>query len=97
MSLMLVTEMWSVVKDSIISSDRSMVADNIVTMLIDNDVDADDIRRAFRGEGVVIDALKSYIDSDVDEWAEDDNLDIDIDYIDDDNGDDDDYDDDENW
>ena len=97
MSLMLVTEMWSVVKDSIISSDRSMVADNIVTMLIDNDVDADDIRRAFRGEGVVIDALKSYIDSDVDEWTEDDNLDIDIDYIDDDNGDDDDYDDDENW
>lgn len=97
MSLMLVVEMWSVVKDSIISSDRSMVADNIVTMLIDNDVDADDIRRAFRGEGVVIDALKSYIDSDVDEWAEDDNLDIDIDYIDDDNGDDDDYDDDENW
>jgi hypothetical protein len=56
-----------------------MVADNIVTMLIDNDVDADDIRRAFRGEGVVIDALKSYIDSDVDEWTEDDNLDIDID------------------
>lgn len=96
MSLMLVTEMWSVVKDSIISSDRSMVADNIVTMLIDNDVDADDIRRAFRGEGVVIDALKSYIDSDVDEWTEDDNLDIDIDYIDDDNGDDDNYDD-ENW
>ncbi len=96
MSLMLVVEMWSVVKDSIISSDRSMVADNIVTMLIDNDVDADDIRRAFRGEGVVIDALKSYIDSDVDEWAEDDNLDIDLDYIDDDN-DDDDNDDDENW
>ena len=96
MSLMLVVEMWSVVKDSIISSDRSMVADNIVTMLIDNDVDADDIRRAFRGEGVVIDALKSYIDSDVDEWTEDDNLDIDIDYIDDDNGDDDNYDD-ENW
>ena len=96
MSLMLVVEMWSVVKDSIIISDRSMVADNIVTMLIDNDVDADDIRRAFRGEGVVIDALKSYIDSDVDEWTEDDNLDIDIDYIDDDNGDDDNYDD-ENW
>ena len=96
MSLMLVVEMWSVVKDSIISSDRSMVADNIVTMLIDNDVSADDVRRAFRGEGVVIDALKSYIDSDVDEWTEDDNLDIDIDYIDDDNGDDDNYDD-ENW
>jgi hypothetical protein len=73
-----------------------MVADNIVTMLIDNDVDADDIRRAFRGEGVVIDALKSYIDSDVDEWTEDDNLDIDLDYIDDDT-DDDDNDDDENW
>ena len=97
MSLMLVVEMWSVVKDSIISSDRSMVADNIVTMLIDNDVDADDIRRAFRGEGVVIDALKSYIDSDVDEWTEDDNLDIDLDYIDDDTDDDDDNDDDENW
>ena len=94
MSLMLVVEMWSVVKESIISSDLSIVAENIITMLIDNDVSADEIHRAFRGEGVVIDALKSYIYSDEDIWSDEDELDVELDYVDDDDDDDE---TDENW
>lgn len=93
MSLMLVAEMWSVVKDSIISSDRSIVAENIITMLVDNDVSASEIREAFRGEGIIIDALKFYIDSDEGEWDDEDELDSELDYIDDDDDDE----EDENW
>lgn len=68
MSLSLVAEMWSAVKESIISSDRSVVADNIISMLIDNDISPDEIRKEFRGEGDIIDALKYYMDSE--DWSD---------------------------
>jgi hypothetical protein len=68
MSLTLVAEMWSAVKESIISSDRSVVADNVISMLIDHDIGPDEIRKAFRGEGDIIDALKYYMDSE--DWSD---------------------------
>lgn len=93
MSLSLVAEMWHAVKESIISSDRGIVADNIIAMLIDHDISPDEIRKAFRGEGDIIDALKYYMDSE--DWStdeEDNELEEDDDlYFDDDE------DDDENW
>ena len=73
-ALTLVVETWNAVKESIISSDRGVVADNVVSLLIDHDIAHDEIRRAFRGEGDIIDALKYYIDNDEkwDETAEED-------------------------
>lgn len=93
MSLALVAEMWLAVKESIISSDRSVVADNVISMLIDHDIGPDEIRKAFRGEGDIIDALKYYMDSE--EWSndedEEDDLDQDELYFDEDDEED------ENW
>lgn len=94
MSLLLVAEMWSAVKESIISSDRSVVADNVISMLIDHDISPDEIRKAFRGEGDIIDALKYYMDSE--DWSTSDD---DEDELEDDDlyFDDEDDDEDENW
>lgn len=93
MSLALVAEMWLVVKESIISSDRSVVADNVISMLIDHDIGPDEIRKSFRGEGDIIDALKYYMDSE--DWSsdedEEDDLDEDELYFDEDDEED------ENW
>jgi uncharacterized protein (DUF433 family) len=91
MSLSLVAEMWLAVKESIISSDRSIVADNVISMLIDHDISPDEIRKSFRGEGDIIDALKYYMDSE--DWSSDDEEDESDDelYFDDNDEDD------ENW
>jgi hypothetical protein len=90
--LSLVAEMWLAVKESIISSDRAIVADNVIALLVDHDISADEIRKAFRGEGDIIDALKYYVD-DADTSYDDEDSDDDIvDYSFDD-GEDDDYDD----
>jgi hypothetical protein len=93
--LTLVAEMWLAVKESIISSDRAIVADNVIALLVDHDIAVDEIRKAFRGEGDIIDALKYYVD-DADAAFDEDEDDDEID----DYSFDDDYDDDEsddNW
>ena len=92
--LSLVAEVWSVIKESIIGVDRVGVADNIVSLLIDHGVDADEIRRAFRGDGDIADALKFYLESDG-ESSWDDEEDDEIEYRFDDEDDDDETD--ENW
>lgn len=92
--LSLVAEVWSVIKESIIGVDRVGVADNIVSLLIDHGIDADEIRRAFRGDGDIADALKFYLESDG-ESSWDDEEDDEIEYRFDDEGDDDETD--ENW
>ena len=92
-SLTLLAEMWSAVKESVISSDRAQVADNVVSLLVDHDISPEEIRRAFRSEGDIIDALKFHIDDD-ESWIEDEDED-EIDYTFDDHDDDDDID--ENW
>ena len=91
--LSLVAEVWSVIKESIIGVDRVGVADNIVSLLIDHGVDADEIRRAFRGDGDIADALKFYLESDG-ESSWDDEEDDEIEYRFDDEDDDE---TDENW
>jgi hypothetical protein len=91
--LTLLAEMWSAVKESVISSDRAQVADNVVSLLVDHDISPEEIRRAFRSEGDIIDALKFHIDDD-ESWIEDEDED-EIDYTFDDHDDDDDID--ENW
>ena len=93
-NLTLVVEMWLAVKESIISSDRAIVADNVITLLVDHDVSVDEIRKAFRGEGDIIDALKYYVDDADAVYDDDEDEDI-TDYSFDDDYDDDESD--ENW
>ena len=73
MSLALVYEIWVAIKENINSTDRSVVADNIINILIDNDVNPEDIRKSFRGDGNIIDALKYHMDSE--DWSSDEDLD----------------------
>jgi hypothetical protein len=86
--------MWLAVKESIISSDRAIVADNVISLLVDHDVSVDEIRKAFRGEGDIIDALKYYVDDADAVYDDDEDEDI-TDYSFDDDYDDDESDD--NW
>jgi hypothetical protein len=92
-NLSLVVEVWHVIKESIIGVDRVGVADNVVSLLIDHGIDADEIRRAFRGDGDIADALKFYLESDGEEYTDEDEEDIEYSF--DDHDDDDDVD--ENW
>lgn len=72
LELSLASEVWEVVKPSVISSDRSSVADNLVSMLIDNGYVAEDIKSAFRNDWDIIEALKYYVsDDDNEEWTDD--------------------------
>ena len=80
MKLALITEVWQMVKESVISTDRHQVAENLVTILIDNDYSPAEIKTAFRDDYDVTTALKYHVDDAV---AIDDEDDIESDYYDD--------------
>jgi hypothetical protein len=62
MSLELTCEIWSEIKRYINDMDRAEAAETLISILIDHDVDAEDIRTAFRGEPEVKKALQTYLD-----------------------------------
>lgn len=66
MKLSLIVEVWQMVKESIISTDRDTVAENLVTILIDNDYSPAEIKSAFRDDYDVASALKYHVDDAVD-------------------------------
>ncbi len=61
MSVELVKETWIELKRYINSVDRNEAAETIVAILIDNDVDADEIKSAFKGDGDIKRALADYL------------------------------------
>ena len=65
----LASEIWSELKRYINTVDRDEAAETLVSVLVDNDIDADDIRDAFKGDAEIKRALVSYLD-DADEEAE---------------------------
>jgi hypothetical protein len=68
MSLELVTEIWAAMKPLFVTSDRPEAAETFVNVLIDNDFDPKDLKRAFKKDGNIINALGLHDDvSDVDE------------------------------
>jgi hypothetical protein len=68
MSLELVTEIWAAMKPLFATSDRPEAADTFVNVLIDNDFDPKDLKRAFKKDGNIINALGLHDDvSDVEE------------------------------
>jgi hypothetical protein len=61
MSVELANEIWSEVKRYINAVDRREAAETMVSILIDNDIDAEDIKTVFKGDGDVKRALADYL------------------------------------
>jgi hypothetical protein len=61
MSVELSKEIWDELKRYVNTVDRSEAAETLVSVLIDNDVDADEIKDTFKGDSEVKRALTSYL------------------------------------
>lgn len=61
MSLDIVAEVWSALREHIDLNDRREAADTLVNYLIDNNYEVDDIKTAFRDKDITK-ALKDYAD-----------------------------------
>jgi hypothetical protein len=77
MSVELSKEIWDELKRYVNTVDRNDAAETLVAVLIDNDVDADDIKSTFKSDSEIKRALTSYLkdheeDHDDDDEEEDD-------------------------
>lgn len=74
MSVELASEIWTEVKRYVNSVDRNEAAETIVNILIDNDIDAEEIKAAFKGDGDIKRALADYLkeEEELEEEEEDD-------------------------
>lgn len=72
---------WDELKRYINVVDRAEAAENLVSVLVDNDCDPEEIKTAFAGDTQIKNALSVYINRDEEEYAEEDS----------------DYDEDEDW
>ena len=61
MSVELANEIWSELKRYVNTVDRAEAAETMVSVLIDNDVSADDIKSAFKTDTEIKRALTSYL------------------------------------
>lgn len=61
MSVELANEIWSELKRYVNTVDRTEAAETMVSVLIDNDVSADDIKSAFKSDTEIKRALTSYL------------------------------------
>ena len=83
MSVELSREIWDEIKRYVNTVDRSEAAETLVSVLIDNDVAADEIKETFKSDGDVKRALAHYLKDLEDDDEED--------FQDDNDGDDEDY------
>jgi hypothetical protein len=72
MSVELSKEIWDELKRYVNTVDRDEAAETLVSVLIDNDADADDIKAVFKSDSEVKKALTSYLKDHEDEIDEDD-------------------------
>lgn len=79
MSVEIAAEIWSEVKRYVNSVDRAEAAETLVNILIDNDIDAEEIKNSFKGDGDVKRALAEYLKEE-EELEEEDEDDYDDDY-----------------
>jgi hypothetical protein len=72
MSVELASEIWTEIKRHINSVDRNDAAETMVSVLIDNDVSAEEIKSAFKGDTEIKRALSDYLkeEEDLDEEDE---------------------------
>ena len=61
MSVELANEIWNELRRYVNTVDRDEAAETLVGVLIDNDVDADDIKNVFKTDSEVKRALVSYL------------------------------------
>jgi hypothetical protein len=75
MSVDLSKEIWDELKRYVNPQDRDEAAETLVSVLIDNDVDADDIKSTFKSDSDVKKASASYLkdheETDDDDYEED--------------------------
>jgi hypothetical protein len=83
MAAELANEVWQEIKRYVNGMDRAEAAEALVSVLIDNDVSAEEIKSAFKSDTEVKQALKQYLDDHADEEEE-----YDDDYDDDEEDDD---------
>lgn len=78
MSLTIMAEFWSAIKTFLATSDKPEAAEILVNTLIDNDVDPKEIRKTFRNDGNIINALglhdEIFDDEESDEYLFDDDF-----------------------
>jgi hypothetical protein len=79
MSVELSKEIWNELKRFVNTVDRDEAAEILVSVLIDNDVDADEIKSTFKNDSEVKRALAHYLkdheeedEDDADDWEEED-------------------------
>jgi hypothetical protein len=72
MSIELASELWNELRRYVNTVDREEAADVVVSLLIDNDYSAEDIKDAFRSDSDIKRALTSYLDNEEEEPEEDD-------------------------
>lgn len=84
MSVELSKEIWDELKRYVNTVDRDEAAETLVSVLIDNDADADDIKAVFKSDSEIKRALASYLkdhaDEEDDDEEDDDDYDEDDDY-----------------
>lgn len=61
MSIEVAAELWGELRRYVNTVDRSEAAESVVSLLIDHDYDADDIRDAFKGDSDIKRALAEYL------------------------------------
>jgi uncharacterized protein YfcZ (UPF0381/DUF406 family) len=76
-SVELAKEIWDEVKRYVNTVDRDEAAETLVSVLIDNDADADEIKNVFKSDSEVKRALASYLKDHADEEEEEDEDDYD--------------------
>jgi hypothetical protein len=68
MSIEVAAELWGELKRYVNTVDRDEAAEAVVSVLVDNDHDADEIRTAFKGDSDIKKALAAYLgNNDVEE------------------------------
>jgi hypothetical protein len=83
MSVDLAREMWNELKRFVNSVDKDEAAETLVAVLIDNDIDADDIKDTFKTESEIKRALTSYLKDHQDDEDDEDEEDFEHDEEDD--------------
>lgn len=84
MSLELVTSIWGAMKPLFSPTDRPEAAEVFVDTLIDNDYDPTDLKKAFRKDKHILNAIGLHCSDEEEhedtDWHDDDDDDIDDDY-----------------
>ena len=71
MSVELSKEIWNELKRYVNTVDRDEAAETLVSVLIDNDMDADEIKSTFKSDAEVKRALAHYLKDHEEEYEED--------------------------